>query len=130
MVNLANNHVGDYGKAATADTIRHVRSAGLVGVGAGVDAARRGRPRVVERLGLRVVFVGFSDIGPYDFAAGPGTPGTRLASPENIRADVRAARRLGDVVVATFHWGVERGSAPTPRQIAFGRAALARAPTP
>jgi len=125
VVNLANNHVGDYGTLATADTIRHVREAGLVGVGAGFNAAGARRPRVVKRLGLRVAFVGFSDIGPYTFAAGPRTPGTRLASPANVRADVRAARRRGDVVVATFHWGVERDARPSARQIALGRAALA-----
>ena len=124
VVNLANNHVGDYGKAATADTVRHVRDAGLVGVGAGFDATGARRPRVVERLGLRVAFVGFSDIGPYTFAAGPRTPGTRLASPQSVVADVRAARRRGDVVVATFHWGDERSGRPTPRQIALARAAL------
>ncbi len=125
VVNLANNHTGDYGKQAMADTVRHVRDAGLVGVGAGFDLAGARKPRVVERLGLKVVFVGFSDIGPYDFAAGPGTPGTRLASNENITADVRAARRLGDVVVATFHWGVERDPHPSQRQKDFARVALA-----
>jgi poly-gamma-glutamate synthesis protein (capsule biosynthesis protein) len=124
VVNLANNHVGDYGPLATADTIRHVRQAGLVGVGAGFNATGARRPRVVERLGLRVVFVGFSDIGPYTFAAGRRTPGTRLASPENVRADIRAARRRGDVVVATFHWGVERDARPSARQVTLGRAAL------
>ena len=124
VVNLANNHVGDYGPAAMADTVRHVRRAGLIGVGAGLDSAGARRPRVVERLGLRVAFVGFSDIGPYWFAAGQRTPGTRLASPENIRRDVRAARRRGDVVVATFHWGVERSPSPSLRQIAFAQLAL------
>jgi poly-gamma-glutamate synthesis protein (capsule biosynthesis protein) len=125
VVNLANNHTGDYGKQAMADTVRYVRNAGLVGVGAGFDLAGARKPRVVERLGLKIVFVGFSDIGPYDFAAGPGTPGTRLASNENITADVRAARKLGDVVVATFHWGVERDRNPSPRQRDFARVALA-----
>src|SRR3954454_23746282 len=72
VVNLANNHVGDYGKQALADTVRYVRRAGLVGIGAGSDLEGARRPRVISRLGLKVVFVGFSDIGPYDFAAGPG----------------------------------------------------------
>jgi poly-gamma-glutamate synthesis protein (capsule biosynthesis protein) len=76
-----------------------------------------------------VAFVGFSDIGPYEFAAGAGKPGTRLASVENIRADVAAARKVGDVVVATFHWGIERDTRPSARQIAFGRAALAAGAT-
>ena len=76
-----------------------------------------------------MAFVGFSDIGPYDFAAGPSKPGTRLASIENIRADVAAARKAGDVVVATFHWGIERDTRPSGRQIEFARAALAAGAT-
>jgi poly-gamma-glutamate capsule biosynthesis protein CapA/YwtB (metallophosphatase superfamily) len=125
VVNLANNHVGDYGKQALADTVRYVRDAGLAGVGAGFNLEGARRPHVISRLGLKVVFVGFSDIGPYDFAAGPGTPGTRLATNDNITADIRAAHKLGDVVVASFHWGVERDPKPSARQTDFARVALA-----
>ena len=52
-------------------------------------------------------------------------PGTAFASPENIRAAVRAARRRADVVIASFHWGVERQTQETLRQRALAHAALA-----
>lgn len=123
-LNLANNHVGDYGGGALLDTIRNVRSAGVAPIGAGATLAAARRPQVVTRLGLRVAFVGFSDIGPVSFAAGPRRPGTAFASIPAIRAGVRAARRRGDVVVATFHWGVERATRENARQRAFARAAL------
>jgi poly-gamma-glutamate synthesis protein (capsule biosynthesis protein) len=125
VLNLANNHVGDYGKAALADTVRNVRSHGMLRVGAGYDSADAARARLITRLGLRIAFVGFSDIGPPSFAAGAHTPGTRFASFAHIRHDVRAARRRADLVIATFHWGVERDPHPTSRQAAFARAALA-----
>ena len=123
-LNLANNHVGDYGTGALLDTVRHVRRAGVAAVGAGSTLAAARRPWVVRRLGLRVAFVGFSDIGPVSFAAGPGRPGTAFASVPAIRAGVRAARRRADVVVATFHWGVERAHSENARQRMFARAAL------
>ena len=85
-------------------------------------AARR--PVVISRLGLRVAFVGFSDIGPTSFAAGSRSPGTAFASTAAISAGVRAARRRADVVVATFHWGVERATTENARQRAFARTAL------
>jgi len=129
VVNLANNHTGDYGTAALADTVRYVRATGLTGVGAGLNLAGARRPQVVERLGLKVAFVAFSDIGPYEFAAGQSTPGTRLAASENIRADIAAARKLGDVVIASFHWGVERDPKPSARQAQFAREALAAGAT-
>lgn len=124
VVNLANNHVGDYGRGALLDTVRYVRRFGMVGVGAGRDLAAARRPRVVERLGLRIAFVGFSDILPASFAAGRGRPGTVFATHARIAEDVRRAGRGADVVIATFHWGVERARRPDGRQRAFARAAL------
>jgi len=124
VLNLANNHAGDYGMPALLDTVRAVRSSGAVPVGAGatLDAARR--PQVVTRLGLRIAFVGFSDIGPASFFARPGAPGTASATFPAIAAGVRAARRAADVVVATFHWGIERETGENARQRAFAQAAL------
>ena len=124
-LNLANNHVGDYGTAALLDTVRHVRGAGVRAIGAGATLAAARRSRVVRRLGLRVAFVGFSDVNPAGFAAGPGRPGTAFADPAAIRVGVRAAKRRADVVVATFHWGVERAPRENARQRAFARTALA-----
>lgn len=129
MLNLANNHAGDYGNDALLDTVRAVRGAGALPVGAGATLAAARRPQVVSRLGLRVAFVAFSDIGPASFAAGPDRPGTSFASPSAIAAGVRAARRISDVVIATFHWGIERQTTETARQRAFARDALAAGAT-
>ena len=124
VLNLANNHAGDYGSTALLDTVRYVRRFGMTPVGAGGNLASAARPRVVERLGLRVAFVGFSDILPASFFAGPNSPGTQAATFPNIRSSVRAARRRADVVIATFHWGVERALRENGRQRAFASAAL------
>jgi poly-gamma-glutamate capsule biosynthesis protein CapA/YwtB (metallophosphatase superfamily) len=124
VLNLANNHVGDYGTAALLDTVRAVRRAGAQPVGAGATLGAARRPRVVTRLGLKVAFVGFSDIGPPSFFASPGNPGTSSATFPAIAASVRAARREADVVIATFHWGVERATTENARQQAFAQAAL------
>jgi hypothetical protein len=124
VLNLANNHAGDYGASALLDTVRAVRNSGALPVGAGATLRAAQRPQVITRLGLRVGFVGFSDIGPTSFAAGAGRPGTSFASLQAIAAGVRAARRASDVVIATFHWGVERVTSENARQRAFARAAL------
>ena len=124
VLNLANNHVGDYGTRALLDTVANVRRFGMTPVGAGAGLAAAARPRVVERLGLRVAFVGFSDILPVSFFATPGRPGTQAASIPAIERGVRAARRRADVVIATFHWGVERATVENGRQRAFAAAAL------
>jgi poly-gamma-glutamate synthesis protein (capsule biosynthesis protein) len=124
VLNLANNHAGDYGTTAMLDTVRYVRRFGMSAVGAGGSLAAAEAPRVIERLGLRIAFVGFSDIGPASFFAGPRRAGTNPASAAGIGRSVRAARRRADVVVATFHWGVERDTRPNGRQRAFAADAL------
>ena len=124
VLNLANNHAGDFGTTALLDTIRWVRRFGMKEVGAGARLAIARRPRVVTRLGLRIGFVGFSDINPAGFGAGPSKPGTVVATPGRVVRDVRRAARRADVVVATFHWGVERAGRPNGRQRALAGAAL------
>jgi hypothetical protein len=124
VLNLANNHVGDYGTPALLDTVRAVRASGALPAGAGATLAAARRAQVITRLGLRVAFVGFSDIGPPSFFAGPSSPGTSFADAGAIDAAVRAARRRADVVVATFHWGIERDRAENARQRSFAAVAL------
>jgi poly-gamma-glutamate capsule biosynthesis protein CapA/YwtB (metallophosphatase superfamily) len=108
VLNLANNHVGDYGRQAMIDTVRYVEGFGMRAVGVGRNLRRALAPRVVERLGLRVAFVGFSHIAPIEFAATDSTPGTAWATSESVVQAVRRARRRADVVVASFHWGIEK----------------------
>jgi hypothetical protein len=124
VLNLANNHAGDYGTAALLDTVAYVRRFGMTPVGAGANLRAAAEPRVVERLGLRIAFVAFSNILPASFYAGPGTPGTQPATPGLIEAGVRRAGRRADVVIATFHWGVERATHEEGRQRAFAATAL------
>ena len=123
VLNLANNHVGDFGPTALLDTVRSVERLGMRAVGAGPGLGRALAPQVVERLGLRVAFVGFSNILPLEFAAAPGRPGVAWATPEAVEEAVRAARREADVVVATFHWGIEKAPYETAEQAELARVA-------
>jgi poly-gamma-glutamate capsule biosynthesis protein CapA/YwtB (metallophosphatase superfamily) len=125
VLNLANNHVGDFGREATIDTVSAVERLGMRAVGAGSDLRRALAPQVVERLGLRVAFVGFSSIAPLEFAAADNAPGTAWASPGAVAQAVRAARRRADVVVATFHWGIEKATFETAEQRALAQVAAA-----
>jgi poly-gamma-glutamate synthesis protein (capsule biosynthesis protein) len=116
VLNLANNHTGDYGGRALVDTINGVERQGMKAVGAGANLKRALAPQIVRRLGLRVAFVGFSEIAPIEFSAGADRPGTAWANPSEIVDAIRAARRKADIVVATFHWGIEKQTLETARQ--------------
>ena len=124
VVSLANNHSLDYGRTAFLDTIANAGRFGLRTVGGGSSLTRARRPAIVKRGGLRVAFLGFSDVRPLGFDAGAGRPRPVPPFPELVRADVRAARRRADVVVAYFHWGIERATVPTRRQRDLAETAL------
>jgi poly-gamma-glutamate synthesis protein (capsule biosynthesis protein) len=124
LLTLANNHAVDYGRAALLETIRHVRAAHIVPFGAGANAQSARRAAIVSAGGLRVAFLGYSDVNPDGFTATATEPGTAAADVDAIAGDVRAARRRADVVVCFFHWGVELHADPDARQQQFASACL------
>lgn len=124
VVSVANNHSLDYGRLAFRDTLRHARRFGIKPVGGGANLERARRPAILTRGGLRVAFLGYSDVRPPGFDAGPSLSGATPAFPELIRADVRAARKRADVVVAYFHWGIELARTPSARQRHLASVAL------
>lgn len=125
VVSLANNHTLDYGRAAFLDTLRYARRYGIRTVGGGADLQRARRPAVIPLGGITVAFLGYSDVRPPGFDAGPGRPGAAPAFPELVAADVRAARDRADVVVVYFHWGTERTFSPNGRQRSLARVSFA-----
>jgi capsule synthesis protein PGA_cap len=116
VLTLANNHSADFGKDALLDTVNAVHAAGMLSIGAGSTSVRARRPAFVDAGGLRVAFLGYSDVNPLGFSATATTPGTAKADPAVVAADVRAARRRADVVVCFFHWGRELHADPDERQ--------------
>jgi poly-gamma-glutamate capsule biosynthesis protein CapA/YwtB (metallophosphatase superfamily) len=124
VLTLANNHTVDFGRDALLDTVRHVRAAGIQTIGAGANAFRARRPAIAERGGLKVAFLGYSDVNPAGFTATSTAPGTAAADVAAITADVHAALRRADVAICFFHWGIELHSAPTKRQQVFAAACL------
>ena len=124
VLTLANNHAVDFGRAALLDTIHAVQAAGMEAIGAGASSWRARRPAIVVSGGLRIAFLGYSDVNPPGFSATAGAAGTARADPVEIAADVHAALRRADVAVCFFHWGVELHAQPDSRQETLASACL------
>jgi poly-gamma-glutamate capsule biosynthesis protein CapA/YwtB (metallophosphatase superfamily) len=124
VVSVANNHTLDFGPGAFLDTLRIAwrNRIGTVGGGANLTSARRAV--LLERGGVRIAIIGYSDVRPEGFTATHSTAGTAPAETAAIQADVRAARRRAEVVVVWFHWGEELARRPGARQRTFASAAL------
>jgi poly-gamma-glutamate capsule biosynthesis protein CapA/YwtB (metallophosphatase superfamily) len=113
---VANNHSLDYGRVAFADALAYAKRYGIRTIGGGASLAEARRPALLRRGGLRLAFLGFSDVRRRSGA----TP----AFKRYVRADVRAAARAADTVVVYFHWGIELDRTPSVRQKLLARVAL------
>lgn len=108
VCNLANNHTLDFGVSGLIETVEALDSVGIHHVGAGRTAEEARAPVAVERLGVTVGVLGYTDNMP-EWAAERDRPGTRVIDVENdvpsVAADVRALRERADVVIVSLHWG-------------------------
>lgn len=112
---LANNHVMDWGYKGLTETLGSLHQAGIATAGVGQNAAEAAAPAVLDVAGKGRVLVfawGMEDSGvPTEWAAGADKPGVNFLhdlterSLEVITRQVLAAKRVGDLVVASIHWG-------------------------
>jgi len=106
-VSVANNHSGDYGKEAFAEQLRLLREGGVPYFGGGMNLAEAHQPVIFERNGLKIAVLGYNDVELRSYEAGPDTPGLAWIEPDQVAADVRAARAQADIVVVYPHWGYD-----------------------
>ncbi|MFB7913501.1 CapA family protein [Streptomyces sp. NPDC056061] len=129
---LANNHVLDFGDRGLTDTLATLSGAGLRTAGAGRDAEEAGRPATVPvRGGGRVLVLscGLASSGvPHGWAATADRAGVEFADEpsaavaERLVERVRRARRPGDVVVVSLHWGPNWGFGVSRDEVGFAHA--------
>jgi poly-gamma-glutamate synthesis protein (capsule biosynthesis protein) len=94
VVNLANNHLSNYGAEGITATDLLLHQHGMQTSGLGPVA-------VISVRGLKFGFIGFNGVG--------------LAIDKTaLKAGIARARQLADVVVVQFHWGKEYERQPKP----------------
>jgi poly-gamma-glutamate synthesis protein (capsule biosynthesis protein) len=132
IVDLANNHVLDYGGQGLLDTLGALNRTGVLETGAGADAERAHTPTIVQVNGLRIAWLAYVNV-PDDsitgfvarsLEAGPGRPGVAWGTTDAIRRDVAAAKQSADVVIVALHSGYEYTSDPNSIQRDLAHAAI------
>lgn len=102
-VNVANNHSFDFGQIGFDDTLKALQSEGIGYFGNGyVDR------RVIK--GIEIVNVGYT--------------GGRFSIGAAMKRVIAAEKKPDNVVIASFHWGVEGLNVPIAEQEQLGRAAI------
>ncbi|MDF2936137.1 MAG: CapA family protein [Paenibacillaceae bacterium] len=114
VVNLANNHILDYGQDGLLDTLKALDAAKILHTGAGKNLEEAYRPVIVEKNGMKVAFLGFSHKVPDNsWKAGANHPGTtQLYDPKQAVKTIKETREKADLVVVMAHWGDEKAEKP------------------
>ncbi|MFA5934103.1 MAG: CapA family protein [Candidatus Paceibacterota bacterium] len=107
VLSIANNHIGDWGLSAFTDTLSRLKTAGIMPIGGGENKNEAETPKIVEKNGIKVGFIGFSDVGPNNLAATDTSPGILLANDPNFDSIIQNASKSVDVLVVSMHAGVE-----------------------
>ena len=127
---LANNHLLDWGEAGLLETLSALDAAGLEYCGAGRDLVEAERPAELplpEGRRVLVYALGSASSGiPPSWAATPGRPGVNLLDDhdvaiERLAAHLSAAKRAGDIAIASIHWAPNWGYDVTAADQQFAR---------
>lgn len=109
VVNIANNHVGNWGVAGVQQTQEVLSSAGIEVVGINQP--------IIYRVGnSHIAFLGFNEVGTQ--------PGIPSLTEERVSAEIAQAKLQADIVFVQFHWGQEYTYRPTTSQQYWARYAV------
>jgi poly-gamma-glutamate capsule biosynthesis protein CapA/YwtB (metallophosphatase superfamily) len=152
-VNLANNHVLDFGEESLFETFESLQSRDIPYFGAGQNLEQARRAFITERSGIRIGFLGYTTTLPLGFAATETMAGVNpirvntayhqwkdlSASPgraprivtwteptdlERMREDIGTVASEVDVLIVYVHWGTSMIPTVHDFQEEIGRAAI------
>jgi poly-gamma-glutamate synthesis protein (capsule biosynthesis protein) len=117
-LSLANNHSGDFGRGAFAEMLGLLNNAQLGQFGGGHNLSEAHTPLIIERKGLRIAVLGYSEFMPRSFEADFNAPGLAWSEDEQVVADIHKARSSyrADLVIPVMHWGWENELTSNARQ--------------
>jgi len=104
-VNIANNHAYDYLQQGFDDTVQTLENAGIGYFGYHYQP--------IETVkGIRIGLLGYE-----------GWEATNKLK-QQIKNDIKEMKQRTDLIIVSFHWGIERAHYPTPDQMDLGHYAV------
>jgi D-alanyl-D-alanine carboxypeptidase/poly-gamma-glutamate capsule biosynthesis protein CapA/YwtB (metallophosphatase superfamily) len=116
VLSVANNHVGDWGRDAYKDTLKRLEENEILYTGGGINKEEASKPRIIEKYGMKIGFLGFSDVGPNFMQADEDSAGLLLASDPNFEEIIKTASQQVDYLIVSFHFGDEYKTIHNDRQ--------------
>ncbi|OGI94911.1 hypothetical protein A3I84_00690 [Candidatus Nomurabacteria bacterium RIFCSPLOWO2_02_FULL_36_8] len=116
ILSVANNHIGDFGRIAFIDTLGLLKENEILYTGGGIDKTEAEKPVIIEKYGIKIGFLGFSDKGPDYMIADKEKAGILLANDPNFDEIIKNASEQVDYLVVSFHFGEEYQTKHNERQ--------------
>ncbi len=115
VVSLSNNHSLDYGLAGLQETLEILHANQIQSFGVGLNSIEARSPLLLQKEGLTIALLGYTDVpiekssyfDTQTWIAEDSEPGLAWATLADVQQDVAEARRVADVVVVYFHYGIE-----------------------
>ncbi len=116
VLSVANNHIGDWGRLSYIDTLARLKENEILYAGGGNNKTEAETPTIIEKYGMKIGFLGFSDVGPAHMAADVEKAGQLLASDPRFDEIIKNASAQVDYLIVSFHFGEEYKTKHNARQ--------------
>ncbi len=113
ILNLANNHIMDYGRTGLNDSINLIKKNNLLFLGAGDTIEQASMPLRVIKNGVRITFLAFCE-NVFNIAS-TDQPGCAPINQEEIIRSLQNEQQHADLIIISLHAGPEYFPLPTPR---------------
>jgi hypothetical protein len=133
VVSFANNHTFDQGPIGLVRTRTELEKRSIMVVGAGEDCAQADALQIKEVRGVRIGFLAMTDLLNINDNSDPTIPCVSLPGPqctqdcvpdrdaiwyhieeERLLSRIQNAKSKVDVLIYSFHWGIEYTNKPLP----------------
>jgi poly-gamma-glutamate synthesis protein (capsule biosynthesis protein) len=117
IVNLANNHILDFGEEGLTETLKTLDAAGIKYVGAGKNNHEASKPVILSKNNISIGVLGFTDNEP-GWKAGSFNSGVNyidISKTSDRNAALQNIERLqkeADIIIVSIHWGPNMKEAP------------------
>jgi gamma-polyglutamate biosynthesis protein CapA len=116
VLSVANNHVGDWGRDAYTDTLSNLKENEISYTGGGNNATEAEQPTIIEKYGIKIGYLGFSDVGPEWMESTTEKAGLLLANNPRFDEIIQNASKQVDYLIVSFHFGEEYKTKHNTRQ--------------
>ena len=122
-VSLANNHSGDFGKAAFSEMLQLLEQHQIPYFGGGRNLRAAHQAYIQEIRGKRIAVLGFNGFFPRSFEALDDAPGIAWLDEDRVAESIQHAKqKLGvDFLIVYPHWGWEYQKLASTRQRQMAR---------